>query len=619
MSSSDPIIDQLGQDRTVDYVRSSTSRILERFNKKLEALRGNDEITTKLLRMGFDGKACFDEAIKFFGTDRVRYLAIDGTDFHEERLDMLIFFAGAYAYGGELEFSEDGKIEARPPSSADFFEQSCSIPLSEEYGANVSSLVTEHGTETDPALVPQALMQFNEYYLAYTRLKKDETIRVLLMDRTVSGDIAHISWKMRERIKDGDISLEEIPTSYGPVTKVDLELGRMLVANHDLKLPSARSQFLKFAAMQALMDDGEMTADQLLRKIGANEQRKEKLFKDILDAFEDAFERVPEDDSKPFVLKQSVKHYWDRLMESLESVATKIFNPEKDAYPLELNFNGRTVWITSDDLSYFTLITIYAILKEAWKRNILVLGIVKDTAASEFTKAVVPVLQHAKLLKFGTDLPPFNSDKMLLQTNSVVNTRTVETPWRTFEYDVCFRTVGPKQDSALKKGESRVVGAFKNVITSERMFVKAYFQLWSSENEPSVRSHVFLYDRPCYPQYDSPSDAPELVLMHKDTVEEKILPAIHFLESSPLSNLVVGILYSMGTEPIPEAIGHNYPLFLADKKAKWIRDEKSKTCAAAVELEVARSKLDQQLLYERNFRDYRSATESKRKSKTAKK
>ncbi|MDG6996059.1 MAG: hypothetical protein JRN52_09050, partial [Nitrososphaerota archaeon] len=71
--ASDPLIDQLGQDRTVEYVRNSTSRILAQFNEKLGVLQGNDEITKKILRMGFDGKVCFDEAIKFFGTDKVRY------------------------------------------------------------------------------------------------------------------------------------------------------------------------------------------------------------------------------------------------------------------------------------------------------------------------------------------------------------------------------------------------------------------------------------------------------------------------------------------------------------------------------------------------------------------
>ena len=69
-------------------------------------------------------------------------------------------------------------------------------------------------------------------------------------------------------------------------------------------------------------------------------------------------------------------------------------------------------------------------------------------------------------------LPKFNSDKQLLQTSSVVNGQFVKTPWRTFEFDACFRTMAPVSDStdnnnksSLKRNEARVRGAFKNVIS----------------------------------------------------------------------------------------------------------------------------------------------------------
>jgi len=51
-------------------------------------------------------------------------------------------------------------------------------------------------------------------------------------------------------------------------------------------------------------------------------------------------------------------------------------------------------------------------------------------------------------------------------------------------------------------------------------------------------------------------------------VEEEIQTMIHF--DKELSHLVMDILCSMAQEIIPEALGHNYPLFLADKKAKCI-------------------------------------------------
>ena len=265
-------------------------------------------------------------------------------------------------------------------------------------------------------------------------------------------------------------------------------------------------------------------------------------------------------------------------------------------------------WITANDIDYFCLVLITAILKQCWEKNILLLGIVKDSAANEMVRTVIPILERSKLTRESSEISRFESDSMLLQANSIVNYNSVSCPWRTFEYDVCFRTISPGKP--LEKGECAVSGAYANVIAPERMFLKAYFQLWSSEREPTLRSHVFLYDRPCYPDYDNTL---ELRLRHSDNgVEEQIIPSIHFERDSEISDLVLGILDSMGQEPIPEALGHNYPLFLADKRAKVAYDEASKSCVAAVDLEIARSRLDQQLLSQK-FRDYRSKYESNRK------
>ena len=104
------------------------------------------------------------------------------------------------------------------------------------------------------------------------------------------------------------------------------------------------------------------------------------------------------------------------------------------------------------------------------------------------------------------------------------------------------------------------------MISQERMFAKSYFQLWSSDVDPTVRSHVFSYDRVCYPKYDNNY---ELLLLHRDdNIDEEIIPIIHFEKDSNISHLIMSILISMSTEVIHEALGHNYPLFLADKKAK---------------------------------------------------
>jgi hypothetical protein len=606
--------DQLSEtERTIESVRNSASGLLAAFRSKLDQLRGNDEITNLLLREGFDNEKCFEEALKFFGTEQVRYLAIDGTKFEDDRLDMIIFYAGAFAYGGALSFSKEEVFVEGPRSSEDSSSLSSAIPVSEEYASTVNSANTEGG-EIDPQRVSSALMCLSEYYLAYTLIMRDPKIRVLLMDRTVSGDIAHISWKMREYIEEGNSFLEDFKTPLGKITRADLELGRMLIANHELHLPAPRSHLLKYAAMDLLIREGPLTPEEIIAKLGANEHRTEFVRRELdkTTSFKGSYSVGDgRSTNETISVSDSLKSYWERLLFGVLELANYIFHLHGRSHPLL--YKGTERWITAADIDYLTLIIISAVLSEAWKRNILLLGIVKDSAANELVRTVVPILKTAGLVKLAKDIPKFESDKMLLQANSLVNNSILGTPWRTFEYDVCFRTISPEEKST-KKGECSVRGAFKNVIAPERMFVKAYFQLWKSEKDPTVRSHVFLYDRPCYPKYDA-MERPELILNHWDGVNETIVPAIHFLNDAPISELIMGILCKMGEEPIPEALGHNYPLFLADKRAKIAESEAKKTCSAAVDLEISRSRLDQQILYERRYRDYRTEIESKRKSK----
>ena len=145
------------------------------------------------------------------------------------------------------------------------------------------------------------------------------------------------------------------------------------------------------------------------------------------------------------------------------------------------------------------------------------------------------------------------------------------------------------------------------------MFVKSYIQLWQSENDTSVRSHVFSYDRPCYPDLDK---GELLLFSYKDgNVDEEIQPMIHFHKDAEISHLVMDILCSMATEVIPECLGHNYPLFLADKKAKYVLDQMKTAYLSTVAFEMANSEFDQQVLFEAKFRDFRSQIENSRRSK----
>jgi hypothetical protein len=109
-------------------------------------------------------------------------------------------------------------------------------------------------------------------------------------------------------------------------------------------------------------------------------------------------------------------------------VSEHIFNTPDNQYPLYqkvvLNMDERKTddnnsnigtteekkqYITANNVDYFILVMIYALLRLAWEKNILVLGLVKDIAATDMIKTVIPILQDSGNLSFRRELPRFNS------------------------------------------------------------------------------------------------------------------------------------------------------------------------------------------------------------------
>jgi hypothetical protein len=597
------------ESRTIAEVQASTRFLLESFKAKMADLKQCGPDIRSLLRFGVNLPEALSTAREFFGSDAVDYVAIDGTEAVNQQLDLIVFYVGAFAYRGRVKFAPDAVEVGDPRAERESLSVSAAIPLSEEDAAQVFGQRRESGIEVDVERLPAALMHLAEYYLAYKGVDRPDGPKLLLLDRTLAGDVAHLVWSTRDLVRGKLCVLEGLSTPAGRVTTFDLELARMLLPNQALQQPAPRSQLLKFAALMQLFEGSAITSEELIIRTGADPGWRDRLEADLrkLDDQFGVFETV----APSFKLKPGVAGYWDRVLPAALRVSHHIFHPG-GGHPLRIAKDSKEVWVTADDLDFMVLVFIRALTRKAWSDRILPLGFIKDSNAFEFVKTVVPLLADARLMKAPRGFPNFNSDKMLLQTNSVANSMNIQTPWHTADIDAAFRTMAPVTDPARGRGEARVNGAFENVIYPERVYVKTYIQLWSSGTTPSVRSHVFTFDRPVYPGFDHWD---EILLFNKDgPVDGKIRPVLHFERGSPLTNMCMAVLTEMGKEVIPEALGHNYPLFLADKKAKSILEETRQAYLGAVAIEMAKSDLDQQVLFSRKFRDYRSQIEGKRKA-----
>ena len=616
----------IDHEKIIKVVQSSTSSLLNSFQEKNTLLREYSKDIKYFIREGYNKQKAYEAAVNLFGKNNTMFIAIDGIDSQDQYLDMLIFYAGAFGYIGELEFSKETGCKYKEIQELIGIDSvSAAISIHEQDTSNIAGQIKEGGVEIDSERIPTSLMQLAEYYFAVKSIITNPSIHVVILDRTLAGDVAHLVWSVEELLESDRCILKGIDTEYGRVTSLDLELARILHPNEELEIPAARSHLLKYAAINRLlrlkndrnMEGKKVTYEDLLSMIGGSNKRINKLKSDLSKM--DKKYCIFNDGSKNLRNNILDTLYWERIFSASMKVCEHIFNTPEGKHPLIVEEPISSVkkhWITVVDIDYLILIMIYTLLRLAWEKNVLVIGLVKDIGASEMTNTVIPLLKEARKIKENR-LPQYGSDKTLLQTASVINSSDIHAPWNTFEFDSCFRTIVPLLNQKNKdhnlKSTIQVQGAFKNVISSERMFLKSYVQLWQSDNDPSVRSHVFSYDRPCYPKFDMMAND-KLELYHEDgQVVEKIQPILHFDNQSSISHIVMDILLSMSREVIPECLGHNYPLFLADKKAKALLLEGRQAYIAAVSLELAKSQLDQQILFESSYREYRSQVESTRR------
>jgi hypothetical protein len=203
---------------------------------------------------------------------------------------------------------------------------------------------------------------------------------------------------------------------------------------------------------------------------------------------------------------------------------------------------------------------------------------------------------------------------MILQSASLLKPERMRPPWSLIEYDSVFRTIVPDQ----KSRQGYISGAIKNRMSIEKLFLKTYVQLSQAKTDPNLRSNVLLTDRLVYPEYDykpenivsfwnefGGAEEPVEVLLYKDNrVPNKI------------QSMVMTILAAMAPSNIPEAFGHNKPLFIADKIAKANYSQFKSVIDTTATWILNNHKLRRFIFYMGTFRERRSTIEAARREQT---
>lgn len=275
-------------DKLIRVVQDSTKNLLHSFRDKANALHDRSEDIRLLIREGYNKEIAYRTALNLFGKDTTSFLAIDGTESQDQQLDMMIFYAGAFGYIGKLHFNDstNGCTFDEPLPIEGSLGLSTAVSIHEQDSASIAGKLTEGGLEVESERLPSTLMQLSEYYMAVKTIHENPSIQIVILDRTLAGDLAHLIWSVARTLEeDGSCILQGKDTKYGKVTGLDLELTRMLHANEDLKIPSARSQLIKYAAINKLLlqsQDQELGDDSTLISRPQSITDKRISYKDLL-------------------------------------------------------------------------------------------------------------------------------------------------------------------------------------------------------------------------------------------------------------------------------------------------------------------------------------------------
>ena len=622
--------------RTSELLRLGASDQVSEYAERFHSLRGlYDRLLCDFMISDFDfGRAC-ETAKDFFGSAKVRFAGIDGTMYSRSMFDLMIFFGGAYAVTGTVEFGKDGA--PRVVYDSRFLER----------GAGVSSVVPMYISEVpdvdqtffdleepgelsvskplvDETIISNAtianwIMSFAEYYLAYKLITDPEKdIRILLMDRTLSGERGSLLYDTSKReLWEKKGSLIGFEVDGVPVDVNDLAYGRHCIRHSVLGLPPARADYLRYAVIYLIEERGPLSLQEICEGLGITDDKRVKRVRKYLES--SVKEGYLREEASRYLMEPRYLDAWERLKKVVRMLGDRFFYEDEEgklaSNRMKIMKDGTEHWLTTLDIAFLTLFCLEMIIEECWKRRVLFIGLTKDTAARDFKRQLIPILQNEGLLRGSLTAEEFeelpNTDRMILQSISLFNPEHVKVPWSLVEYDSAFKTMIPDREGRA----GYVSGARRNRISLEKTFLKSYVQLSQAASEPRLRSNVLLTDRLVYPEFDF-SEESAIQFWNEFGGAKEPVEAILFRDRrvrNRLQNLIMVVLKAMTSPSIPEAFGHNKPLFAADKVAKWHYRSFARVAESVGKWILNNHKLRDFVFYMSTFRERRARIEAARR------
>jgi hypothetical protein len=522
-----------------------TRDLISRFESRASSFSRRRDLAA--LTIGADPRAAEKTALEVFGLGEHVATGIDGSMDFDERLQMILFYANATAYSCPFTMGEHLRFDLASAHRETKLAASAAVPLWAEDLSSVISSEPEIDIDLEHSMerIPNSFMTLGELYLAYLSCEK---AKLVFLDRPLSGTYSTLARDARLMLKQAYDRLGKWSADR-PLSSLDAYLAVNL-GSPSMVLPT-RPRYLPFALLRSLMESPGSVAELSVRLCATESETRRAAARLVkLDKQRDGL--ILADSSESHLqLREGVAGYWDRVISLSLQYAKDVFSRAR--HPLALKGDEYLTILDVNSVAFFLL---EGVLQKARGRGCLLIGIAKDTTATDVARSVLPFASAKGFVKLSSPAPMLKNDRAFLAILSAENPGIL-TPWRTMGYDGAFSTI-VDIDHEFRSA--------RKVVSREQLFVRSYFQLRTLRSDQTVRSQVFLFDRAFDPKYDASS-------VRRFSVKENSGPTringyFEGNDLSQLSNLSLHILSVNDNPEVFEAFGHNQLLYLADKAVK---------------------------------------------------
>lgn len=511
-------------------------------------------------------------AEQFFQVDKVRFAAVDGSCYKKELQDYMIFFGASYPIRGTINLSSSSKNFTYEPWTPDEDVSMVAyvpIPFAELDLLFEEPFVVSDDQKINLSNIHIQLMELAEVFQAYMLVNSsDLRPKILLWDQSMSSvmtsnevnykkiDLKGYKYQMRT------LTAQDIIIAYSHPYNEELDIPtkkKYRISNHVLRKIQNSPQ-----KISSLLNGTELNERELLKRI--TYLTNENIENDDPLNENDPIAEIKED---TIYFNEDYEESWQYSVGLFEHVCKRLF---KEKRPDALIYKKRNEfgvveerWFSPNDIKFLISVGIRALIEECWKNDVLLIGIIKDSASKYLSRNYVGVMDYINQYE---DVPqvllPW-SDRDFLETLPWIDD-SITAPWSTIEFDSVFMTLHLEKD---ENGDKGIYGVRGNIVTpSERLFTRSLAQFYLNRSKKSLLyGHVIFIDRLIIPKIDTLETIN--IDQNKNTLGV-ITPNIFLNKNQPdyVQDLMMYILDVLTRNLYPEVIGYPDPLHKADWGAK---------------------------------------------------